>query len=361
MEDKFNMVKLETLQDVMDYHSYKSNKYIYIDKYFDKRGIDYANFLKMKYDSINNGLIRDLYTIDGWYILWYLLSNSIKGEFINTTINIVSDETKIRPSKTRDILIHLQNNKIIMINQDISQKTKSKQESFKIKNNNIIHISVGYSNLNTNAESDGYTPIPTEFVKNVLPTLTPVEWGIYSILLVKYSYFLLFETIDEETGEIYYCYERNHYAFPTVETMALWLGVCKDTINNGLNKLYNNKNKLINKIKTQYSLVWDEEKQKNIVVGGNNRYKVKLLERIEYVYYYIYSYITEQQYKEFEQIKKLDYESIAKSSEQYKLKYKHYLYILNYYEYIMKQYKQHIDNNDEEGYKFLRNNYKIEP
>ncbi|OHD25747.1 MAG: hypothetical protein A2Y34_05470 [Spirochaetes bacterium GWC1_27_15] len=343
-------MQIESLKDLSHYYNSTDSRYIYFDKTFDIRGTDYTKFIKLQYESINNSHIKDKYTIDGWYILWYLMSRAIKNEYVSLTVNSISEETNLKPMRIKDALGKLILHEVIIIDKDIITLT----------NNELIKVYIGYNNkLCNHITQNGYTPIPSEFVYKVITTLSPTEWSIYTVLLTKYNYYLAWEKINYSTGELMPIYHRTHYAFPSRTQIGEIIGVIDDTISKFLKKLEQSKYNLLNKYKSDAYSFWDEEEQIQKIRGGNNRYEIKLFERPEYVYYYLNTQLDKTMQKEFDYIKKKGFEEIAQSNEQELIRNKKIYYLKYYYGNILEQYNKCVNEEDYELYKYIRDNYKI--
>lgn len=341
-------MRIESLKDLSYYYNTTDSRYIYFDKTFDIRGIDYTKFIKLQYESINKSHIKDKYTIDGWYILWYLMSRAIKNEYVATTINSISEETKLKSNKIKDALGKLISHNVIIIDKNV----------LKITNNELLKIYIGYNNkLIDHITQNGYSPIPSEFVYRTITTLSPTEWAIYTVILTKYNYFLAWmKNID---GEIVPIYHRTHYAFPSKEKIGESIGVIDDTVSKFIKKLENNKYELITKERSSPTSFWDEEEHIQKVRGGNNRYEIKLFQRPEYVYYYLNTPFDKTMQKEFNYIKSKGFEEIALSKEQELIRNKKLYYIRYYYGNIFEQYDKCLKEEDHELYKYIRENLKL--
>lgn len=342
--DKKNY-ELESFEDIEQYYGEKLPSQILKDKKFTPKGIDYSRFLKIKYDLINKNLIRDYYTIDGWYLITWLMVNSATPYYISTTIDQISNGTDFKVVKIKELLKYLESISAIKI----SSKTKN------VKSYDTINIAIIY-NTSYSIEDNGYMPFPIEYIKNILPTLKPNEWAVYNMLIIRYSYFSVQDNSKDipEGTPIIYSYSRNHYAFPTFVDIMARLKLGTSTLSNIIQSLLNNKYNLIEKSQA------DRVPKKSKITGklefsaGNNKYELPIMERIEFVYYCIYRFNTDEYRQEHENIKKIGFETIANSSDQKILEGKKYLYILEYYSYYMKEYEQCIKNNDEVKYNELR-------
>lgn len=347
------MNKIGSVEDIMDLYGKKEPNYIYRDKEMDNKGIDYKKFLKIKYDSINKNFIRDLYTVDGWYVLFWLMSSSNNAYYATTTINMITEFTGIRATKVKDILLLLHNKGVICI---VSEDGTVND----IKNNTPLNVCILYNSdcnyLNTTVkEGNGYIAMPVEFLKNILPMLSSTQWAVYSMMLVNYSFFGVWTTPDAETGEPIYHYYREHYAYPTQRQIGESLGINKETINLTIKELGEHKYNLIKIIHTDAVFHGDK-----YIRGGNNRYRIPILERIEWVYHNIYLHLNEEQYKYRDYINSIGgFEKIAYSSNQSLLHNKNYLYIMEYYMQILEQYRDNLNTKDRDKYMYQIEQFAI--
>lgn len=343
-------MQVETLKDLSFYYNSTDPRYIYIDKAFDIKGVDYTKFLQLKYETINQCHIRDKYTIEGWYILWYLMSRAIRSEYVATSVAIISEETSMKPIRVKEALLILAAHDVIHISKDVSE----------VSNNEMIQIYIGYNNkLCGHITQNGYTPLPVEFVYKVIPSLSPTEWAIFTVIVVKYNYFIAWEKLNSSSGKMEQKYQRTHYAFPTRTAIGEMLGVGDETIGKYLKKLLGSKYNLIDKYRTDAYSFWDEKDQKQKVRGGNNRYGIKLLERPEYAYYYLNPKFNKVEQRDFEYIKSNGFEAVALSDRQELIRGKIAYYIRYYYENILLLYEKSLKEKDEELYRQIRENLAI--
>lgn len=344
--------QIELLKDLSHYYNNTDSRYIYFDKTFDIRGINYNQFIQLKYEPINNKHIKDIYTIDGWYLLWYLMSRATKNEYIATTINSISEETNFKPIKIKEVLTILKNSETILTTKKLAT----------ISNTELLHIYIGYNNnLSPHSWQNGYTPIPSEFIYYIIPTLTPTEWAIYTVLLTKYNYYLAWEEVDKSTGEIIPLYQRTHYAFPVQSLISEYIGTTEETISKFTKKLINNKYNLITSYTSNRYSYYDKIENKHIWKGGNKRYLIKLYERPEYIYYYLNNSLNKQEQDDFNYIRKKKFDKIALSHEQELIRNKKQFYIKYYYGEILDLYDKCIQEQDQNLYETIRKTYTITP
>lgn len=344
------MYKIETLKDLSQYYNSTDSRYIYIDKTFDIRGIDYTKFIQLKYESINNSHIKDKYSIDGWYILWYLMSRAIKNEYISTTVNSISEETNLKAIKIKEAIQKLILSEVIIINKDIN----------KISNTELLQIYIGYNNkLCSHIIQNGYSPMPNDFVNRIITSLSPTEWAIYTVILTKYNYYLAWTKINYITGEIVPIYHRTHYAFPDRNEISKYIGLYDDTISKFIKKLSNGKYKLIESYKSKPISYIDEDDHQRKFKGGNLRYEIKLYERPEYAYYYLNPVFDKKTQKEFDYIQSQGFEKVALSHEHKLIEDKKMYYIKYYYKDVLRQYTKCIDELDYELYEHIRSNSMV--
>lgn len=344
---------MNSMDMLMEKYKPRNAKYIYRDKIFDNRGIDYRNYIPLRFDIVNNNLIKKHYTVNGWYVLWYLMTRSNK-EYIEISINDISEELNMTPKTTEKVIKHLNN-----INEI---KTLEKRYN----KNTILHIAIKYYNeCITNDNKVGYKAIPFDYVKTIISSLTANQWGMYSVLVVYYSYFTKSNTKDEFGRIIEYDLKGSLYAYPQMINICNSIGITKATLikelygnenvkNNNFIPLISNKYNLINVEKGIYNIYLDKNTCENRIKRENNRYKINLLERTEYIYHHIYNIKDIRGKSKIEYINKNGFEKIAKTEKQNILTTKDFI---NYYlKKEMMEYEKWIKNNDAEKYK---NEYKI--
>lgn len=333
--------------NIFDLYKPRDSRYLYIDKNFSPHGIDYNCFLRLYNHSINKNEIRDKYTVNGWYVLWYLMSNGVKSHYIETTISKISDDTGIRGNVIRDTLINLHENDIIYINYPLT----------KITNTTYLTIAIVYNELNSESK-DGFKIIPTEYIKTILNKLSPIQFAIFTVLCARFSYFGVDKYFNKESGEYNYFFKENCYAFPTEEQMAGCTGIHRKSIKPNLEKLADLG--LINIYKNEEGFISykDKETKQNRNKFANKIYGINIFSRIEYAYHCIYSKNVNRDNNTIKLIKNKGFEKVANSQNQ------NILIDKDYIEYklgdVMKNYEKYLSDNNSEGYKFLRTNYKVE-
>ncbi|WP_297419676.1 hypothetical protein [Clostridium sp.] len=359
---KLNQQQFTTLSQIESYYKPRDIKKIYYDKQFNPEGIDYTNYIPMRFDSVNNLHIKQYYTINGWYILWYLMANSSNKIYIKINISTIMSDLNLSDNIVKKTLKHLQEIEIIKIH--ISEKNNI------IKNiNTILHISIGYyidnvykefiNKHNSKQINNGYRAIPTEYIKNIISSISPNQWAILSVLFIRYSWHTPNNSHDEITYEILeYNMKASYYAFPKIIDICNYIGIGKTTV---LKELYEdsvrwkaltkNKYKILHKItKETYRNYNDTETYENRIKKENNRYYITLFERYEYIYYHVYLPDDKRNKEIINKINKYGYENISKTEEQYILTNKDFIE----YEYNgnMKEYDKWVKDNNIKEYNF---------
>lgn len=270
---------------ILRQYQVKDYRRVYYDKNLDETGIDYQNFIRLKFMSINNKEIKNKYTIDGWYLLWYLMSNAHQSLYIKTSVNLIEIDTGISKAKIINSLRHLKSIEEIAI-EITSKKDKNKTKTINNVNEcDLLEISIKYNY----GEISGYQAVPVEFIKSVLPTLKPQHWAIFTVLLVKHSYYNLTQYIDNATQVKYIGYTVNHYAFPTNEQIGDIIGLKESAIRYNMKELVENPYKLVSIVDIEKTFTTKKNKDgRNIIQRYNTRYKIRLLDRYEYNYYHVY-------------------------------------------------------------------------
>lgn len=295
-------------------------KHIYNDKALDPKGIDYKRFIKLRYDVINNNSIANFYTVKGWYLLWNLMVKAHMNQRVETTINMIAKKTNLKTAEINKLLIDLHKQGVIAMN---------KVEE--IKANTPLDIIIfyaddhGYSSYSDSFEEkkNGYRAIPNDFLEVVLPTLTPEEWAIYCVLVVRYSYFTVTEQKNDGTGEEFYKYSINQYAFPTERQIGEHIGKDKMTVGRYLKKLENNKYNLIKVHNNNRIEMYIDDTKRARPKWSNNIYYITLLERVEYNWYHLVKVTNDGAVEK--EINKRGYKNIVKSKAYKMIKDRHFV------------------------------------
>jgi biotin operon repressor len=343
------------IKNILKQYQVKNVTKLYLDKNLDSDGINYENYIGLKFETINNYDIKDKYTINGWYLLWYLMANAHQGQYIETTIDFIATKTNFKHKDIKDLLINLHNLGTVYM---VAYTQTGKEKSFKsIMYNESIEIAIGYSNKESYEDYNGYNAIPIEFVKSVLPTLKPTAWALYCVLVVRHSYFLPLDSfVDTETGEIKYPYSITHYAFSTQDQIGECIGVSDTTIKKYTDELKNNKYPLIHFVgdgkRYKEGKEWKRE---------NIKYGVYLLERVEYQYYHtiIPDNKTDKpkRIEERKLINKKGIKSLMGTEEQYIIKQADYInYILGN---TIKDFEKALTENNTIWYEGSKDSMKI--
>jgi chorismate mutase len=347
-------LNIENHQDVLNLYNKKDSRYIYIDKNLDNKGIDYTKYLKLRFSSVNNLHIKDKISINGWYVLFYLMSNAQQGLYIVTTLDFISIDLSMKIINIKEILLHLHKENIIYIKDKLNN----------INKNDRIQIVINYNdnNLYTKYIDDeiAFNPIPIEFVQTVLPNLTPNQWAIYTTLCVYFNYFSIKESYNDQGDKIYILSE-NCYAFPTQEKLSEVIGLNFKTIKSNIDKLCESTFNLVSERESfgdKYTHFKNKNNGKINIKKLNKTYNVLLYQRVEYVYHCIIQMQDNRDNKIKQLIKTKGFTKIANSSDYKILRDRDY--IISKYGEIIKQYAKCIEDEDIEFYKKIRNE-KIQP
>jgi hypothetical protein len=331
---------LNNLDDILNCYGERQIKYFYSDKKFNIKGIDYTRYIKLWFKSIHEYHIRDIYGVNGWYLLFHLMAHAKDGIYIETTLDIISSKIKLKNIEIKDLLFHLQKHNIVKLKED------------KFDKNTLLHIAIGYQDNNIIQVDNGYRAIPIDYLITILPTISPTEWAILSVLLVNFSYFQPTRYISQDTGEILYGYQENYYAFPKLETIAELVGVVEKTVRTYVSKLEGNPYKIIEVKKgKRYTYINDDGNPRQ---GQEvNKYYIPLLDRIEYIYHHIYniddSEANTNRQENIKEIKKKGFDKIVKSEQQNILIVKDFI---NYkHKNLMTDYENILKEMDDERYK----------
>lgn len=324
----------------MLYTSKHKGNTIYRTNLLDKdNGINYRNFIKVRADVIIKNKIA-IIGHEAWLLLFYLSCNAINKEYIKTNVRTISAELDIK--SVEKALRKLHNNKFIFIN-----NTESNLD--KIGMNDILEIIISYNEDSLfEVEKNAYKALPIQFARYLIfqEKLSSEEFSIYTVLLNYFSWFECKEYSDEETGKVSYDYKTNEYAFPTQEQIGTAIGISRNRVPSIIDVLSNSK--LISYDPSDHIKSTNTKEGKNVIRNPNYRYKMELIQRVEYVYFN-YMSIPDNRTSEIRSlIKEKGFEAIASSNEQGILKDRDYLE----YKYgnILSNFHKAIEKRDYEYY-----------
>ena len=332
------ITKIET-KKIRDKYTYDSIDYA--DKNLnDGIGINYNHFIKLHSQLID----VDLKEIgeDALYLLWYLLSHAENREYIKTNITLIQSDIKLSKERLNKALKILHKHDLIKIKSFSGSKT--------IGLNEILEIVIIYdSEYYEVAENKGYKAISIDYIRHAIAKLEPIDFSILLCLIIRFRYYCPdYDTNDD--GTIYYTYSEPCCAFPTLYTIGQYLG--------GKTRKYIKQRILIlaeKKFLTYEPNGTEIKHKKNKETGEmetkqpNYKYRIPLLQRIEYMYYNYYimpdnynNDMKQMQRKELlKRLKKEGFESVANSSDNTLILDKDYIrYNFNSQ---MKDFKKYIE------------------
>ncbi|MBN3411213.1 hypothetical protein [Clostridium botulinum] len=250
------------------------------------KGIDYTQFIQLRFHSINEKHIADIYGIEGWYLLWNLMCQAKSNQtmFLETTINTIylKINKKITTDNIKKYLIKFNQEGILKLN-----KVKG------ININTPIQIFIAYNNNEyypfKNDKWTGYRALPIGFIEIVLNNASAEEWAVFTALCVRYRYWQT-KPSQDSMGTIYYKLFLEHYSFPTMEQVGEIIGRKKSQVGKYIDKLAKNNLGVIRVYtsdKTEMTSLYNKDgkfignKRKNYI------YYIPLFERVEYIYQHI--------------------------------------------------------------------------
>jgi hypothetical protein len=327
-----------------EYTGILNQRYMYLDKNLsDKGGIDYSQFIQLRFQTINSCHIRDIYSVEGWYLLFVMMIQANKYCFLKTTINMLYEDgyKRVTTINIKKILLKLNREGIIKLS-----KVKS------INVNTPLEIIIPYNNNDLyqfkEGKWSGFKAIPVDLIRLCLKILTPGEWSVFCVLAVRWADYTVTPSYMED--EESYVYKRNHYAFPDNRQISECIGKSKTQTNRYINQLVNNSSGIVkmyssgkSKMKEHYNIEGEIEGNK----APNSIYFIPLFERIEYIYYHIIKVDNRPEEQRISNI--IKFEEIAHSS-----KYKSLTksdYYLSYYDSLFEKYKSLLESGNKEGYK----------
>ena len=332
------------------YHCKIGEGAIYRTNLLDKdNGINYRDFIKIRADVIINNRIATI-GHEAWLLLFYLSCNAVNKEYIKTNVRMINTDLNIK--SVEKTLKELHNNKFIFIN-----NTEGNLD--KIGKNDILEIIVRYNKDSLfEVEKKAYKALPTQFVRYLIlqEGLSSEEFAIYTVLVNYFRWFECKDDIDEETGETIYCYSSYEYAYPTQEQIGKIIGISRNRVHPFVEELV--RRKLISFAPSDYLKSTKVENGRNIIKNPNYRYKIELIQRVEYVYFNCINIDDNRPQKTIDFIKKKGFEAIASSDKQKILIDRDYFEFK--YDDILSNFKEALKKRDFEYYNKLDNMDYIE-
>lgn len=285
------MVNKTTTEILKEYTVGTKKRYLYRDKIYDDRGIDYTHFLKIRLTTFDNSNhFIEQFTPEGYQILWFLMTRAKNNTYITTTLNTIIHMLKMSRHKVIKGVNALIQSNIINVFSVKENYIKT------IKDINLpIHIIIKYQNEDIYDLDNmrGYRPIPYDFVYKMVTDLDEKEFTIYMYLMTRNRYYQVKEVVDEVTGELKYYVNNVGYAFPTLEQIATQIRCERRNVNKYIDSL--EKKEYIKVNRTLYKdSKKDKETGKQIIKNINNTYEIKLLNRLEYIKHQIINVANEE-------------------------------------------------------------------
>lgn len=293
------------------------SRYICLDKELHSNGISYRNFLKLRFESINLAHIKEVYTHNGWYILWYLMINAHQGQRIKTTLKLIEEDVKgLTDKQIKKILLNLEKVGVIKLSCIKDIRTATPLTIHILYNNDTYYNEIKLPRTNDKSKN-GYKAIPLEYIKIVFPTLDAESFTTYTVLYSTFNYFCIKEN-DDSSFELN-SFQHTRYSFITIRQIEEKTGISRTRISNRLKDLEANKYNLIKIKNDNFSTTyWDESEGKQKIKKSNNTYEVGILTRIEYLYHHIWKIDDVREKQTIDFIKRNGFEKIAKGN-NYKL------------------------------------------
>ena len=216
--------------------------------------------------------IMHKYTLDGWYLLNYLLCYAQDGIYIKTNLDILYHDLNMSKSKLIFSLLHLKENKIIDID---TNEVRSK----------VLNITLHYN------EAKGFKAIPIDYIKPLLVNLNPKELSILTILIQYYNYIQPISFVDDK-NVLQHRLIENNCSFISVRSISELTGIGFKTILASLAKLED-----LNLIQKINDNSYTSKGTKEV-----NRYRVNLLDSLDYKYHRYVNVNESVSYKECKEL-----------------------------------------------------------
>lgn len=241
-----------------------------------------------------------------------MLVNGFHKEFIRTTIAELHQNTCISVRSIKAALSSLNKSFLIYIG-DYSVD--------KIRANTPINIVLTYQDIYYTTNR-AYKALPQEFVLRLLPNVTPKEFAIYCVLVNYFRYFMVGEKYNHETGVYEYYYKELGYAFPSQRKIAEAIGMDYHYIHQYV-KLLAKKKLITYEASSQNNDYRYSEDGKVELLNPNYRYRVNILQRLEYAFFnIIHPSIPDKRETEIKlKVKQKGFEKLAQSKVNNRVEY----------------------------------------
>lgn len=280
MSDIYSEVEMEEFESKFKHHKYdfSKNNFYHTNELYEN-GMDYSNWFKLHYTISNQ--VGELSPEPFKLLLTLVCHPHTKSKEV-LHISLKDLMFRVNISDTRTIKKY--------INRLIQQKyiyISNYNKDMKV--NDILDILIFYNNNPIAFVSKGFKPIPIDYFNRCLLTLEPIKCALVCILIDNFTYFQNTQFTDKETGEYIYTYRQCEYAFPSLEQLGKILGCERHTIKTHIEEL--SKSKIISYERFGKESTFENEKgEATKVINPNYIYRVRLLQRLEYQYYYNFNY-----------------------------------------------------------------------
>jgi len=304
---KNNLFQEQKYQELIQYYKGTSPKQqlnIYNSIQLDTDGIDYSRFFKLYYNL--STLIQNV-DASGVHLLFSLICHphTQQSTYVSVTLKSLLSRQNYNDMRTLKKYIQLLIKHNYIYIEDYNDK----------KTNDDLDILILYNNHSTL----GYKPIPIDYFNRCLLHLTPIQSVIVLYLIERFKLYDCYNYIDETTKKTVYSHIKCEYAFPTLDRIAKDFGADRHTIKLHIDILA--KKKIISYTISNKTPFWTMTKEGYRMKNPNYRYRVRLLQRVEYNYYLIkmFNKYDTRTYEEIEDIQ-ANMVNILNSEEYYRVK-----------------------------------------
>ena len=265
-----NINELNSLINFYQQKTDEQQKSLYNSITLDKNGINYNNWFKLFHKASDNIKYIDA---EGFYLMFTIIchNHTQNRKYLQISLSALLENSVFKDVRTiKKYLEKLIKYNLIYI----------KDYSSSMNKNTLMDIIILY-----NESVEGFKPIPIDFFNRCLRFLSPLQTSIVLTLIEKFKFFDCYNYIDDDTGEIIYTYIDCEYAFPTLTNLSKILKYDRHVISQNIRTLAHKG--IISYTVLNNKPFWSVTREGYKMKNPNYRYRVKLLQRLEYNYYLI--------------------------------------------------------------------------
>ncbi|MHB9924613.1 endonuclease NucS domain-containing protein [Clostridium botulinum] len=253
--------QVKKVNDLITYYKSKNFNNIYDNYKINLKGINYSENFYFNGELINEGYLG-IIGIEEWYIYWVLICNSnyTTHKYIKTNIDMISKMTKLNIKTIKKYLESLIDKNLI--------SNLNYNDFSKITRSDTLELYINF-------ENNGNIAIPKDYAKNIIEEITPIQWGIYTVLCCNYKFFNKKTSILNTSISIQNIIKLTNVTKPTIikHLYDKKIGLVK----NDFQIIKVNKRKSQGFLESHKTFLTD--------ISDNNIYQITIFEQLDYLYF----------------------------------------------------------------------------